>query len=523
MPPKLDQGISASRAGSAQKRPPQTARRGRPLGVPRPAAARRSNAADDSNASTATTRAAAAPRRANAKAKGKQKAPAPSEDERDSSSRADDSVSSQAGPGANAEWCVPDRILLDRTLHLYSISPLHFSGLPGSIRKVSPALFRLLRAELYQYVNLRLSDGLGFLEDANTLSNARDSSSGDLIPPARRRRTDLGKVGRVRIDFVKDEDFLDGFDGSRPASDLEDQYRPWIIEMELGLPVTRDGVGSSRAMAAEAQSAELCHIVFLPGRSGSDPNLDSHSYPLILTKAPSVALGGDQPLGTSSNAGRLILTHALDWLQKRFDCRISQGSGAMSIASMLRGPSLEALAEVVVKQTRMMSGAKRGRMRSAKQQQVDADVKPVEMSFAFPITIDDPSGPANGRAPSKMDGPAPELATITLTVPWDLCMQLVDGLSEDQPLLPALNHYLAAHTSIPLDRLELVRIGVAGVNVGAGQGSVRLKVSAVPSAAAQKEAGANAQQSKKSTLNEADRARAGIVVGFLRDLADGGR
>ncbi|KAN0063214.1 hypothetical protein ACQY0O_004378 [Thecaphora frezii] len=504
MPPK-----SAARARPISPlRPRQTARRGRiPTGPT--TSISRLTAADSSTASI---------QQPSKKAQGKQRQSHPSPtDNEPGDSRADDSITSQTA----APWCIPERILLDRTLHLYSLSPMHFSGLPGSVRTVSPSAFGLLRAELYQYVNLRLSDGMGFLEEVNTISNARESTTGELVPPARRRRTDMGKVGRVRIDFLTDPALLEGFEGGVSASDDgKDEAKPWIIEMELGLPVARDGVGSSSSVATEAQSAELCHIVFLPGRSRSDAGLDSHSYPLILTKAPSAAVGGDQALGALSNVGRLVLTHALDWLQKRFDCRISHGSGAMSIASLLRGGPLEALAELVVRQTRIMSGTAEGRARSAKQKQVDAGVKPVELSFAFPATV----ACAGGRAGARVQGPAPELSSITLTVSWDVCMQLVEGLSHDQALLPALNHYLAAHTSIPLDELELVRIGVAGINLGVGLGSVRLKIGATPSAAAAAAGqveGAKRKRGEARTASDEDKLRAGMVLGFLRGLADG--
>ena len=278
----------------------------------------------------------------------------------------------------------------------------------------------MLKAELYQYVNLRLSDGLGFLEGANTISNARDTSTADFGPSSRRRRTDTGKVGKVRISYLQDQGFLSGFRAKNGV-------QPWVIELELGKPAIDDGVGSSRRPPAEATSAELCLVVFLPSRSASQPGLNSYSYPLILTKAPSASASPESLMpGAASNVGRLVLSHTLEWLQKRFDCRIASGTGAMSIASLLKGPKLETLAEVVVSQTRVVYGSTGGQNRSSLQRELDGLIKPVELSFAFPAKVADPSG----RKGDLVEGPSPELSAITLTVPWDVCMQLLDGLDE---------------------------------------------------------------------------------------------
>lgn len=95
------------------------------------------------------------------------------------------------------------------------------------------------------------------------------------------------------------------------------------------------------------------------------------------------------------------------------------------------------------------------------------------------------------------------------------------GAATDEPLLPALNHYLSTHTSIPLDALELTRIGVAGISVGSG----RIKIARVPGADA-------ASETKKSLLKRSqtagqdegeagDRRRAGAVFGFLRRVVEG--
>ena len=144
----------------------------------------------------------------------------------------------------------------------------------------------------------------------------------------------------------------------------------------------------------------------------------SYSYPLIATKAPSSSAAGADPLVVAAeNVGPVVLGHALDWIQKRFDCRISAASSGASLASRLTGPRLEALAELVVRETRAATNAL-----GADQKVAEAAVKPVELVFSFPTKV-------KGAQPAEMmPGPAPDLGSLTLTVPWEICMNLLDGL-----------------------------------------------------------------------------------------------
>ena len=380
----------------------------------------------------------------------------------------------------------------------------------------------MLTNELQHYINLRLSDGFGFLESAGTTIDARDPESGDLRPPERRRRADIDKVGKVRIAFLDDAEFTGALQASNQTG--EARARPWAIEIELGKPAAeQEGkIASLRSKAAqEATPADLCHIVFVPATSTRDGHSrTSRKYPLIATKAPSSKVASSDPLlATSANVGPIVLGHALDWIQKRFDCRISSATGAAAIASRLRGPRLEALAELIVRQTRTEMGVTDGVERTQERRAADAAVKPVELVFAFPTKVN-----AVGGKSKTVQGPAPDLTSLTLTVPWEVCMSLLDGLALDEPLLPALNHYLSTHTSIPLDALELTRIGVAGISVGSG----RIKISKIPGQDA-------ATVAKKSLLKRSqgrgnqdgdegepsDRRRAGAMFGFLRRVVEG--
>ena len=328
------------------------------------------------------------------------------------------------------KWARSDRVLLDRTLRLHTVSPLHFSSLPASIQEVSRPLFQMLTTELHHYINLRLSDGFGFLEATGTTIDARDPESGDLRPPERRRRAETDRVGQVRIGFLEDADFTGALQESNRSG--EAKARPWAIEIELGKPAaeqdtSRNKMSSLRSKAAqEATPAELCHIVFVPASTTRDErSRTSRRYPLIATKAPSATSASADPLlGAPINVGPIVLGHALDWIQKRFDCRISSATGAAGIASRLRGPRLEALAELIVRQTRAEMGATDGVERSQQQRAKDAAVKPVELVFAFPLKVR--SAADGGKTTTH--GPAPDLTSLTLTVPWEVCMSLLDGL-----------------------------------------------------------------------------------------------
>ena len=69
------------------------------------------------------------------------------------------------------------------------------------------------------------------------------------------------------------------------------------------------------------------------------------------------------------------------------------------------------------------------------------------------------------------------------------------------------------HTSIPLDALELTRIGVAGINVGSG----RIKIARLPVRA--DDAGERSVPTRAQRAN--DKKRAGAVFAFLRQVVEG--
>lgn len=82
-----------------------------------------------------------------------------------------------------------------------------------------------------------------------------------------------------------------------------------------------------------------------------------------------------------------------------------------------------------------------------------------------------------------------------------------------------MNHYLSSTTSISFDQLDLVRIGVAGINIGVGSGSVRVKVAKLPGEA---DIGPSKKRKDRgdAVIGDDEKRRAGLVMGLLRDLAD---
>ncbi|SNX83255.1 uncharacterized protein MEPE_01961 [Melanopsichium pennsylvanicum] len=504
----IDEGASGLRAGGAPKRPspPPKKQQRSNLGPSPPSSGSTSrHSGDDSTTDSGSV---------------------------SSSFRQSTCDSTSAATSNDAKWSPSStQILLDRTLRLHTLSPLHFSSLPASIQEVSRPLFSLLRAELQTYINMRLSEGFGFLESSGTVMNARvrDVESDDLRPLERRRRAEMDRVGGVRIGFLQDSDFIEALQRSNTTG--EAKARPWVIEIELGKPAAAEQakINLLRFKAAQqATPAELCHIILFPASNTKDQHSrTSRRYPLVVTKAPSASIGTGDPLlgGTAVNVGPTVLNHALDWIQKRFDCRLSSSNGGASIASQLRGIKLEELAELIVRQTRI-------EMVAAEHKTIEGKVKPVELVFGFPTKVNRVGGKATTTTTTMMmmQGPAPDLTNLSLTVPWEICIKLLEGSDENeeevmegkQPLLPALNHYLSMHTSIPLDVLELNRIGVAGINVGSG----RIKISKMP-------ANDGASENKKSLLKRArgeddgqsegeagDRRRAGSVFAFLRRIVE---
>ncbi|PWN51688.1 hypothetical protein IE53DRAFT_328016 [Violaceomyces palustris] len=420
-------------------------------------------------------------------------------------------------------------LLMDRTLHLHSLSPLHLpppthtkpSRVEGEpIPFLSPLTFRSLEVELKHYVNLRLTEGLEFFQSSGLSGLVEASLGGDTNDPAervpkpssKRSRIEMNKVGKVRMGWVGDEDFETGFgtrSTSSPSIRSGKESRVWAIQLEMGGVPAFETEGSSSSETP--RPSELCQLILLPSaahpRTEDEGSPNHISYPLLLTKSSSPSKPSNSIPFPSNNFGKSILNHSLEWLQKRFDCRISSGYGPASISFQLTSRRmLQRLAEIIVLETRGWTIP-------------EGNVKPVELAFSFPYQLDPQDQIQGGKGeeerPSLIttnpgseeyrpsQGPAPHLSTLTLTVPWDTCVQLLRGLDKETPLLPALSNYLLAHTSIPLEKLELTRVAIAGVNLGVGLSSVRIKI----------------HRHHQHPL-DLESTRLGKVLAFLRDLVD---
>ncbi len=474
-------------------------------------------------------------------------------------------------------------------MNLHALSPLHVPhdshALPadgrgkksgaapaGPAGRLDEQTFTALSAELRSYINIRLSDGMSALyasagpsggggagaglagQRDDPLRDADGGAEGAAGAAGKRRRggeaAGSGHIAAVRMGWFPDLDLISpGSDAKGKRAQLLDDEgnQAWAIEIELARPPepnTRAGKKRQQQQQSKAAArreqllkiarlTDLTHLVFLPSKSGAErasTTSDALSYPLLVTKASTSA---------SSDVNRAILTHATNWLQARFDCRLSNagavatrrvralapptsatargnesGGGEKSVAQ-----ELEALAEIIIRQARaekeeidaltFRGKASRRGINNSDEGHDDSlyAAGPVELAFALPAEVLDDLL-LDG---SKLPGPAPELNSITLTVPWPVCMRVLDDTEEGErrlpaaswrsvcpcckeqrsrhslpprhpaicttgtPLLPALRHYLVQHTSLDLSRTTLTRVGAAGINFGVNASACKLK------------------------------------------------
>jgi hypothetical protein len=228
-----------------------------------------------------------------------------------------------------------------------------------------------------------------------------------------------------------------------------------VIEIQLARTIQNEA-------GADQDIVESGHLLFLSTPQRQSPT----HYPLLLWKAPpsgraaplndgqagvEVAADG-APITVTS---RLLTSETLSFVTAYFDCRLS----TLPPLHGIRGKNLEDIAESVIAQR----GGQRKQMA-------------MELTFALPSQIHDADG-------ASIDGPAPDLNTINLTIPGPIMEELLTGTALDAPIMPAIRHYLSSHTSIHLSRLTLTRLGISNVYLGAPAsikttgGEVRLKIS----------------------------------------------
>ncbi|KDN43674.1 hypothetical protein K437DRAFT_147301 [Tilletiaria anomala UBC 951] len=423
-------------------------------------------------------------------------------------------------------WTSIRRIFVSRTLQLHTLSPLHVPrlGRMGASSKgaasgsLSLQLFEELGAELRSYINIRLSDGMSVLHVATGRSTEAggggqtgqredtmlEDASGRNLPIAKRRRigdtVGSAQISAVRMGWLPDLDLVNphgprGWKRGQMQQQMDESSQAWAIEIELHRPpepATKGKKRKSKAAVARAKAwkairlGDLCHLVFLPSSSGAERatmTSTALAYPVLVTRSCTNA---------APDVNRAVLTHALNWVQARFDCRVSTAAG--SAARRLKGlavstdvgaevsAGIEALAEKIVVQARgekeeidrLMSRGRHGLRGLQRDDRIDDSAYaagPVELAFTFPSELWDDLR-MDG---SKVPGPAPDLKALTLTVPWPVCMRLLDETPPETPLLPAIKAYLSQHTSLDLTPLTLSRIGAAGINFGLTSSACRVK------------------------------------------------
>jgi hypothetical protein len=290
-----------------------------------------------------------------------------------------------------------------------------------------------------------------------------------------------------------------------PAHDVatSNTPSPWAIEVEVQ--------GYSSPGAAREAGRAYAHFVFLSSKRHCTPT----HYPVLLWKAPPAAIfnngNGVEEIvqnGISINAGsrlnedpnsltqslttaRLLVSHVLEFIERYFDCRISQQKPMCSI----RGPALQRLADAIVDDLQKVADD-----HDLSAEAFSLQNHPLDLGYAVPAYLHDGDVPqtadsygARTAALAVVEGPAPMLNLITLTVPVAVVSSYLQSEDSGSSLVSAVQDYLAEHTSLMPQNLTLVRIGIAGVFIGSptttsliasgqrGQtnGEVRLKLNAI--------------------------------------------
>lgn len=402
-------------------------------------------------------------------------------------------------------------MLLNRTLYLHSLSPLHIppplrqqqGGGTGPQAAANSVLttqqLDIIGQELRSYLSIRLNDSL-------------------LIAPASeegpsRRAEGIGadRLKSVQAGFLSLEEgeplqrYLSaasqtGDDDDGDVGHERGQRRmAWAIEIQIKAAPVFLPSGRMRD-----RRVELAHLVFLPGTR-------KNHYPLVLSKAPSASaltstsaddIDGATAAAASSLTARALIAHAFDYMTKRFDCRLTSGTALSS----LRGPNMVRLAEAILSSTYAQIQRRRDDL-----DEEDRPSPPVELTFALPnqVLVDEATN-------KRKRGPNPRLATLALTVPWRICKQLlVQGEANGEAvtqhkrlLLPALARYVEEHTSISTDQLSLVRMSIAAVSIGSplsGGGLTTIAMAAGAGAEAGGEPETVATEMSSNTFSEPTR------------------
>jgi hypothetical protein len=339
-------------------------------------------------------------------------------------------VSTDEINGGNHDWVDLEAIFLTRTIHVHSLSPLH---LPVS-SAAQAASKELTQRELD-----------AFAQGLKSHLNARFNQPSLSATLGGSTRTD--GVQLVRATFLRSSQL-----------DAKGTPKPFAVEVQVKQP-------SPIASNPNRSRLETAHLLFFSTPSRQTRN----HYPVLLWKpllsarvAPSDQRNADIDAEAARIAvdARLLTSQTLYFVAAYFDCRISP----LAPLHGIRGKNLEDIAEGVAAHARKQSNH-----------------LAMELTFALPDRVD------SFNDGNTVEGPAPGLNTISLSIPGAVMEELLSDTPPNTPLMPAVHRYLSMHTSIPLARLTLIRVGVANVYIGtptsivtpAGRAStdeVRLKI-----------------------------------------------
>lgn len=419
------------------------------------------------------------------------------------------------GRKESPSWAKLEDFLLGRTFHVHSLSPLSsptvlFDDSHSQNDPFSSSQLDKIAKQLHSFLSIRLTNTLQTI-DNRTLNEIGSTTTGTI------RRLRKGFIRAVRASFVELPLPLNEQDIQTDHSN-DSIPKPWGIEIEIQPPESNTNPFSSLTDRSKPQT-QKAHILFLSNGKFAT----STHYPILLWKAPPSAIyteeigsqqqsrsdGQNEAIFSKMNASstentvsvtsRMLMAHVLDFISRFFDCRVSQEAPLCSI----RGENLERMSEAILQFHRLGN---------EKNERSSFDNFGIDLGFALPTQILCDL-PQNGN--TIEDGPAPHLNLISLTVPAkdvkalmtgtrqgkDLFMKkfilliIADLLSflyhKDKPILPGIQQYLALHASLQLNRLTLVRAGIANIFIGVptattlisstGQisGEVRLKIAPI--------------------------------------------
>lgn len=339
----------------------------------------------------------------------------------------------------------PVDLLHGRTLHLHALTPFYpplledgdygtlgDNGILGDHQSLSQRHLDDVAQQLHTFLRVRLSGSLPPLA-GDTPSSRSDPRSAHVLK-------------NVRTAFVQ-----------MPGPSNNNVPAPWAIEIELQ-QTEPDDAPLPRKQRIRTEKA---HLVFFSTPTRRSP----FHYPLVIWKAPTAHILHERqqpaPLSAQDNtpfSPRALMTHALDFVMRYFDCRTSP----LGPLSLLRGHALKGLAEAVLRNVRLAGDNVWSQ---------DAEHS-IDVSYALPVTVaQGEQHEPKPKRPRTCPGPAPDLNSVTLSVPFAVVEELLRGTRPDTPLFPAIEQYLTHHTSLQLDRLTLVRLGIAGIYVGAPSSS----------------------------------------------------